>query len=80
MKTKKSFQHLLEKIGNELSELRTQKGYTSLKDFAEEHDLPLIQYWRMEKGKANLTLKSLSKIIAIHSMTMGDFFCDLEKR
>jgi hypothetical protein len=79
MKTK-SFKHLLEKIGNSLSDLRVRKGYTSLKEFAEEHDLPLIQYWRMEKGKANLTLKSLSRIVSIHSLTLQDFFCELEKK
>jgi hypothetical protein len=80
MKTKKSFKHLLEKIGNSLSELRVSKGYTSLKDFADKHDLPLIQYWRMEKGKANLTLKSLARIVSIHSLTLQDFFCELEKK
>lgn len=80
MKTKKSFQNLLEQIGTALSELRMKKGYASLKEFAHQYDLPMIQYWRMEKGKANITLKSLSKIIAIHSLTMRDFFCELGKR
>lgn len=79
MKSKKSFQFLLKQIGDSLSELRMKKGYSSLKEFADDHDLPLIQYWRIEKGKANVTLKSLTKIVAIHSLTLNDFFCYLEK-
>lgn len=66
---------VLERIGTGLSELRIQRGYESIKDFAHEHDLPLIQYWRIEKGKANLTLKSLVKLLAIHHLAVEDFFC-----
>jgi hypothetical protein len=80
MKTKKSFQNLLQQIGNSLSELRIKKGYTSLKEFTEDYDLPLIQYWRMEKGKANLTLKSLARIVSIHSLSVREFFCELNKK
>jgi hypothetical protein len=74
MKTK-SLTPVLEQIGIKLRDLRQKKGYDSLKDFAEDHDLPVIQYWRMEKGKANLTLKSLNRLLTIHSVTMEDFFC-----
>jgi hypothetical protein len=74
MKTR-SLTPVLEQIGIKLRDLRQKKGYDSLKDFAEDHDLPVIQYWRMEKGKANLTLKSLNKLLTIHSVTMEDFFC-----
>ena len=42
---------------------------------AERYDLPEIQYWRMERGKANITLKSLSRILHIHRLTLHDFFC-----
>jgi hypothetical protein len=68
---------LLERIGLGLSKLRVQKGYTSIKDFASDHHLPMIQYWRIEKGKANLTLKSLVKLLAIHQLGIEDFFCRL---
>jgi hypothetical protein len=74
MKTR-SLTPVLEQIGIKLRDLRQKKGYDSLKDFAEDHDLPVIQYWRMEKGKANLTLKSLNRLLIIHSVTMEDFFC-----
>jgi hypothetical protein len=66
---------ILKRIGEGLSELRVQKGYASIKDFASEHKLPMIQYWRIEKGKANLTLKSLVKLLAIHQLGIEEFFC-----
>lgn len=69
----------LERIGAKLTELRKQKGYSSHEDFAYDYDLPRVQYWRMEKGKANVTIKSLYKILAIHKLTVEDFFCQLYK-
>lgn len=71
----KNLKSILEQIGTKLRDLREEKGYESIKDFASDHDLPMIQYWRIEKGKANLTLKSLTKILAIHSISVEDFFC-----
>jgi transcriptional regulator with XRE-family HTH domain len=64
---------LLQIIGQNLLELRIQKGYTSHADFASDNNLPRIQYWRMEKGRANLTLKSLSKVLEIHGLTVEEF-------
>ena len=61
-------------IGLMLAELRVSKGYLTIKAFTERYDLPEIQYWRMEKGKANITLKSLSRILAIHRLTLHEFF------
>jgi hypothetical protein len=55
--------------------LRAQKGFNNISDFANEHNLPLIQYWRIEKGKANVTLKSLVKLLAIHQLAPEEFFC-----
>jgi transcriptional regulator with XRE-family HTH domain len=74
MKTK-SLTPVLEQIGTKLRILREKKGYDSIKDFAMDHDLPMIQYWRIEKGKANLTLKSLNRLLAIHRVSMEEFFC-----
>ena len=75
MKSNKAFKSLLTEIGSCLAELRIKKGYPTIKAFAERYDLPEIQYWRIEKGKANITLKSLSKILAIHRLSLYDFFC-----
>jgi hypothetical protein len=71
----KSLLKTLENIGEKLSELRLQKGYDTIKDFAEDHQLPLIQYWRMEKGKSNLTINTLMTVLTIHQLTIQDFFC-----
>lgn len=75
MKATKSLNRVLTVVGMRLAELREKKGYTTLKEFAEEYDLPQIQYWRMEKGKANITLKSLARILKVHNLTLQDFFC-----
>lgn len=71
----KTFKTIVEQIGRKLKELREQRGYSSIKEFTLDHDLPMIQYWRIEKGKANLTIKSLYKLLAIHSVSFQDFFC-----
>ena len=75
MKTEKDFKNLLTNIGQGLASLRVKKGYATIKAFAERYDLPEIQYWRMEKGRANVTLRSLSKILRIHRLTVHEFFC-----
>ena len=75
MKSNKAFKNTLVHVGACLAELRVKKGYPTIKSFAQKYDLPEIQYWRIEKGKANVTLKSLSRILNIHRLTLNDFFC-----
>jgi transcriptional regulator with XRE-family HTH domain len=75
MKTHKAFQNVLVLIGSRLAELRMKKGFSTIREFTQKYDLPEIQYWRMEKGKANITLKSLVRILQIHNLTMHEFFC-----
>lgn len=69
-----SFDILLVEIGQRLTELRKQKGYKSHEAFAWDHDLPRAQYWRLEKGKANFTIKTLVKVLAIHNLSLVEFF------
>lgn len=69
----------LERIGSKLSALRIKKGYNTIKEFTIRYKLPLIQYWRIEKGKANITLKTLIKVLSIHRMALEDFFCLLHQ-
>ena len=66
----------LQKIGKKLTELRKESGYDTVKDFAEDNDLPPIQYWKVEHGKTNLTMKTLTNILSIHKVKVEDFFCD----
>jgi transcriptional regulator with XRE-family HTH domain len=68
------FSELLLTIGDKLTELRKQKGYSSHETFAFDYDLPRVQYWRLEKGKSNFTIKTLMKILAIHNLTVSEFF------
>ena len=75
MKSDKAFKNMLIDVGRCLADLRIKKGYSTIKAFAERYDLPEIQYWRIEKGKANITLKSLSKILSIHRLSVHEFFC-----
>ena len=75
----KSFQNMLATVGTRLSELRMKKGYSTIKEFAEHYDLPEIQYWRIEKGKTNITLKSLSRVLKIHRLSIQDFFCLIDE-
>jgi transcriptional regulator with XRE-family HTH domain len=72
-----SLEAKLKQIGSGLSELRKKKGYDTIRDFAKAYKLPEIQYWRIENGKTNLTLKSLTKLLKIHKLTLEDFFCSL---
>jgi transcriptional regulator with XRE-family HTH domain len=77
MKTTKSSKLLssvLIQIGEKLGELRKKKGYETIKEFALDYKLPLIQYWRIENGKTNLTIKSLLSLLAIHRISIDEFF------
>jgi transcriptional regulator with XRE-family HTH domain len=75
MKSTKAFRQILAVVGATLAELRKKKGYPTIKEFTQRYDLPEIQYWRIEKGKANITLKTLVNILAIHKLTLYEFFC-----
>lgn len=65
-------------IGVRLKELRIESGVPTIVDFARKHDLPQIQYWRIENGKSNVTLKSLHKLLSIHGIEVADFFNSLK--
>ncbi|MCW5912067.1 MAG: helix-turn-helix transcriptional regulator [Cyclobacteriaceae bacterium] len=79
MKNEAAFQKQLAKIGEKLAELRKKKGYTSHETFAYDYDLSRVQYWRIEKGKSNLTLRSLCNLLEIHGIGLKDFFNSLPK-
>ena len=64
----------LARIGSKLIYLRKKKGYSSHEDFAYDYELPRVQYWRIEKGKANITIKSLCKLLTIHDLSVEEFF------
>ncbi len=65
---------ILKEIGERLKLLRIKKGFTSYESFAIDNDLSRMQYWRIEKGKTNITLRSLINLLNIHEITVDDFF------
>ena len=76
-KTEKQLDSRILKIADKLEKMRIDKGYTSYENFAIEHGISRMQYWRMEKG-TNFTFESLLKILDGHKMTLNEFFEDLE--
>jgi transcriptional regulator with XRE-family HTH domain len=76
MNTDDQIQRDLNDIGTRLVAIRRKKGFSTSKEFATKFNLPAIQYWKMENGKANITLKSLLRILAIHKMSVEEFFCE----
>lgn len=66
-------------IAAKLEQVRIEKGYTSYENFAIEHGISRMQYWRMEKG-SNFTFASLLKILDAHGMSMAEFFEEFKDR
>lgn len=67
----------VEKIAMRIKTLRIERGYTSYRKFANEHDFEPKQYWNIEEGKTNFGIKALIRIIEIHGITMEEFFKEL---
>jgi transcriptional regulator with XRE-family HTH domain len=78
MKKKMSLEVTLEEIGTGLSILRMSKGFDTVSNFAIAFDLPPNQYWKIENGKANITIKTLLRLLEIHNVTVEEFFCHLK--
>lgn len=64
-------------IAAKLEQMRIDKGYTSYENFAIEHGISRMQYWRMEKG-TNFTFESLLKILDAYNVSLGKFFENIE--
>jgi transcriptional regulator with XRE-family HTH domain len=75
----KNFERSLSDIGDKLRILRLRNGYKSYETFAFENNLSRMHYWRIEKGKTNLTVKTLVKILEIHHVTIEEFFTEFER-
>lgn len=65
----------LENFGSRLKTIRKQKGYTNYEHFAYEHGFNRVQYGRYENG-ANISFKTLVKIVAAFDMTLAEFFAE----
>lgn len=69
-----TFEKLLPEIGDRLVRLRLISGHASYETFANAHNLSRMQYWRIEKGKTNLTIKSLMRVLQIHDLSIEELF------
>lgn len=77
--TDASFDTLIQKIADKLKVLRTEAGYTSYENFAWDNGINRMQYWKMEKGETNFTMKSLHKVLEAHKMSLSEFFKDFHE-
>lgn len=73
--TQEEITRQLDNLGNRLKTIRKQKGYTNYELFAYEHGLNRVQYGRYENG-ANISFKTLVKIVAAFDMTLAEFFAE----
>lgn len=55
--------------------IEEENKHTTYEKFAFGNDISRIHYWQIEKGKSNITLKTLMKILKIHEVSIEDFFC-----
>ncbi len=73
----KDIANTLLSIGKKLKQLRKEAGFTNYENFAFEYDFNRVSYGRIESG-ANITLKSLLRVLTIHKISLKDFFKDIE--
>lgn len=69
-----SEKEVLQIIGQRLRKLRIEKGFSSYEHFAIEHDISRMHYWQIEKGKVNITIRTLLNILSKHDISIDDFF------
>lgn len=65
----------LENLGNRIKQVRKEKGYTNYEHFAYQNGFNRVQYGRYENG-ANISFKTLVKIIDAFDMTLEEFFSE----
>lgn len=66
----------LKAIGNRLKELREAGGFEGgYVGFAIHHvDMQPKQYWKLETGTTNFTIKTLLRVLAVHNISLEEFF------
>jgi len=68
---------LLQSVGGRIRDLRVAAGH-SQKSFAEAAGMNNNYAWRVEAGRQNLNLKTLSRIAIALNMTMADLLKGIE--
>jgi len=72
------FDALMLKIAKRLKDLRIKAGHTSYENFAWDNGINRMQYWKMEKGTTNFTMKSLNRVLKAHDISFAEFFKDFD--
>ncbi len=67
----------LKKIGTRLKELRSAKGYSSYRHFADTFEIEPKSVWRLEEGQSDFKYSSLKRILDALDITVEDFFKSL---
>ncbi|MEQ8469671.1 MAG: helix-turn-helix transcriptional regulator [Marinoscillum sp.] len=78
MKNEQAFDNCIKKIGQRLRKLRAEKGYNSYVDFAMEAEIQPKQYWKLEAGTANFTIRTLLRVLAVYDLSLEEFFSQME--
>ena len=65
-----------EKIAERLKALRIKRGYNNYEDFAYENDISRSQYGLYERGKADMRMSSLVKILKALNISIQEFFSE----
>ena len=76
-KTQISKDDRLAQMGNYIRTLRKTNTNLSAEDFANEKGFYRVQYSRIENG-ANITMRTLLKVIDAYNMTLKEFFNALD--
>jgi hypothetical protein len=61
------------KAGKAIRFLRILWGFESYETFAFTFEFPRAQYWRVETGRFNITLKTLEKLLNIFGLKVDEF-------
>jgi len=71
-----SDEEIIKKIGERIKQLRKKADYKNYENFAFDNEINRVQYGKMETG-TNFTIKSLLKILAVHGLSLKDFFSEI---
>tara|TARA_R110000796_G_scaffold96719_1_gene203209 strand:+ start:671895 stop:672131 length:237 start_codon:yes stop_codon:yes gene_type:complete len=75
MKEGEATDDALKAIGERLKKLREDSFEGGYVKFAIHHvDMQPKQYWKLEAGTANFTIKTLLRVLAVHGITLQEFF------
>jgi hypothetical protein len=78
MKEGEAIDDALKAIGERLKKLREDSFEGGYVKFAIHHvDMQPKQYWKLEAGTANFTIKTLLRVLDVHKLSLGEFFKEL---